>query len=90
MNNTMTFEQHELERIKRMSTESLLREYSQSVRDCFGHGWPAASIVQDIRAEELISRGVTHVTNIFGDIEIRTNWREFQHNQRTAIATRCR
>ena len=68
----------------------LTQEYSRSMRDGFGRGWPAGAERLDAIAEELLRRGVTHVPNIFGDIEIKANWQEFQAGQRAVIATRGR
>ncbi len=85
-----TIPQCDIDRMKRLDTPRLIKEYASSMRDCFGRGWPAASVMQDARANELLARGITHIPNIFGDIEIKTDWQDFQRNQRAALATRGR
>lgn len=76
------------EQIKNLDTERLCKAYGQGQKDCFGRGWPAAAVLQDKIAAELISRGLTHIPNIFGDIEIKTDWQGFQSRQRYALSQR--
>jgi hypothetical protein len=76
------------EQIKTMDTARLCKAYGQGQRDCFGRGWSGAAILQDKIANELLSRGVTHIPNIFGPIEIISDWRGFQSRQRYALTQR--
>lgn len=76
------------EQIKNMDTVRLCKVYAQGMRDCFGRGWPGASVLQDAIANELISRGLTHIPNIFGPIEIKNDWQGFQSRQRSALSQR--
>lgn len=76
------------EQIKSMDTTRLCKAYGQGQRDCFGHGYSAASVLQDKIANELISRGQTHIPNIFGPIEITNDWQGFQSRQRAAVSQR--
>ncbi len=58
-----------------VTDEHLLREYRQGMRHCFdrmfGHN---ARKAQNEVAAELLSRGITEMPNIFGAIQIKSNW----------------
>lgn len=62
-------------KVEDASTEELLKEYSQGLRDChqriFGNN---ACIHQNAVAGVLLGRGVTILPNIFGDIAIHAEW----------------
>ncbi len=57
------------------SSESLITEYSGSVRDSFGMFGHNAATWGNLCADELLSRGITHYPNIFGPIEIKSTLR---------------
>ena len=55
------------------STERLLKEYGDGMRDCFNSMFGGnARRFHNLVAQELLNRGVTHVPNFFGDIAIKT------------------
>lgn len=60
------------------------KEYCQLQKDCFGFYARNAAIAMDTLANALLSEGWTHLSNIFGNIEIAANNRRFVGQQSIA------
>ena len=63
------------DRLLRMSDDDLIREYETGMKYCFCRMFGKNQRrQQNAIADELFRRGVTHVPNIFGPIEIVNTW----------------
>lgn len=60
------------------------KEYCQLQKDCFGFYARNAAAAMDTLADDLLSEGWTHLSNIFGNIEITANHRRFVGQQSIA------
>lgn len=70
------------------STDERAKKYLDRMKDCFG--FYARNAAQDIDslAQSLTEDGFTHIQNLFGPIEIKTDWLGFATRQRAAQSSR--
>jgi len=66
------------------SIDERAKKYLERMKDCFG--FYARNAAQDIDslAQSLIEDGFTHIQNLFGPIEIKTDWLGFTTRQNAA------
>lgn len=67
--------EEERARWNKATDEQLIHEYRDMMRACYGMFSNNDKYYSDELADILLARGVTHIPNIFGDIEIK-RWHE--------------